>query len=59
VAADIVDHVGDRSDVPNYVVFVTTAMGGTPTLDAINDLKRLGTKIVGVGQCAFITTGLC
>ena len=50
VEADIVGRLGDRDSVPNYVVFVTTTIGGKPTLDAINNLKRMGTKIIGVGQ---------
>ena len=51
VEADIVGRLGDRPDVPNYMVFVTTTIGGNPTLDAINNIKRMGTRVIGVGQC--------
>lgn len=50
VEADIINRLGDREDVPNYMILVTTAMGGRPTVEAINDLKGLGTKVIGVGQ---------
>ncbi|KAK7502428.1 hypothetical protein BaRGS_00006381, partial [Batillaria attramentaria] len=49
VDADIVDRFGDRENVPNYVVFVTSSVGGPATVEAINELKRRGTRIVGVG----------
>ncbi|XP_076459446.1 LOW QUALITY PROTEIN: uncharacterized protein LOC143292771 [Babylonia areolata] len=49
VSGEIVGKYGDRDSVPNYLVMVTTTFGGSATMDAINDIKRAGTKVIGVG----------
>lgn len=50
VLTDVFNTFGDRPRAPNYLVLVTRRMGNPDTVTAINKLKVLGTKIVGVGQ---------
>lgn len=53
VETEILNRLGDRDDVPNYVVFITTSIGGEEAVDAINRVKRTGAKVIGVGKLHF------
>ncbi|XP_025106489.1 collagen alpha-3(VI) chain-like isoform X11 [Pomacea canaliculata] len=48
VDVDIIGRLGDREYVPNYLVIITTSVGAD-AVDAINTLKRKGTRVIGVG----------
>uniref|UniRef100_A0A0B7ART5 Collagen alpha-3(VI) chain n=2 Tax=Arion vulgaris TaxID=1028688 RepID=A0A0B7ART5_9EUPU len=49
VDRSVFNTAGDRSDAPNYVVIVSRNVGGPSTVEAINELKARGTKVIGVG----------
>lgn len=49
VDVDIIGRLGDREYVPNYLVIITTSVGAD-AVDAINTLKRKGTRVIGVGK---------
>ena len=47
---NLFDVPGDRKDVPNYLILLARSMGSRDSVEAINDLKAKGTKVIGVGK---------